>query len=126
MRCRVSLRALPIHAARGQLYLPGDLMERYGAQSTDVSPATATTELRAVLAELRLHARHHLGAARESAQGHGARSRSGAAAVALIGPRSTAWSVASYQPFAPSELPQWRRQWILWRGARTAASAQGF
>jgi phytoene synthase len=24
----------------------------------------------------------------------------------------------SYQPFAPSELPQWRRQWTLWRAAR--------
>jgi hypothetical protein len=25
----------------------------------------------------------------------------------------------SYRPFAPSELPQWRRQWALWRAARS-------
>ena len=30
------LRALPIHAARGQLYLPADLMQRYGARAADV------------------------------------------------------------------------------------------
>ena len=48
------LRALPIHAARGQLYLPADLMQRYGAQAADVFAGKATTELRAVLAELRL------------------------------------------------------------------------
>src|ERR1051326_4699300 len=30
------LRALPIHASRGQLYLPADLMQRYGAQADDV------------------------------------------------------------------------------------------
>ena len=34
------LRALPIHAARGQLYLPADLMQRHGAQSIDVLAGT--------------------------------------------------------------------------------------
>src|SRR5437868_8495838 len=29
------LLALPVHAARGQLYLPADLMARYGAESAD-------------------------------------------------------------------------------------------
>ncbi len=33
MRSPGLLRALPIHAARGQLYLPADLMQRYGARS---------------------------------------------------------------------------------------------
>jgi phytoene synthase len=23
-----------------------------------------------------------------------------------------------YQPFVPFEIPQWRRQWTLWRAAR--------
>jgi hypothetical protein len=25
----------------------------------------------------------------------------------------------SYQAFQPAELPQWRRQWALWRAARS-------
>ena len=54
---------LPMHAARRQLYLPLDLMQRYGAQAEDVFAGKATTELRAALAELRLRARRHLAAA---------------------------------------------------------------
>ncbi|MBN8964472.1 MAG: squalene/phytoene synthase family protein, partial [Rhizobiales bacterium] len=42
------LRALPLHAARGQLYLPADLMRRYGAQEADVFAGKATAEVRAV------------------------------------------------------------------------------
>ena len=80
------LRALPVHAARGQLYLPADLMQRYGAQAADVFAGNATTELRAVLAELRLRARHHLGAARgllnDSAVRSGTRAAAGRAGAA--------------------------------------------
>jgi len=112
------LRALPIHAARGQLYLPGDLMQRYGAQSTDVFAGTATTELRAVLAELRLLARHHLGAARGLLKDMAPEVAPALLPVALMRPALDRMERRSYQPFAPSELPQWRRQWILWRGAR--------
>jgi hypothetical protein len=24
-----------------------------------------------------------------------------------------------YQPFGAADLPQWRRQWVLWRAARS-------
>jgi phytoene synthase len=24
-----------------------------------------------------------------------------------------------YRPFQPADLPQWRRQWTLWRAARS-------
>ena len=34
------------------------------------------------------------------------------------GPRSTAWSGAAISRSARAELPQWRRQWTLWRAAR--------
>jgi phytoene synthase len=112
------LRALPIHAARGQLYLPVDLMQRYGAQSTDVFAATATTELRAVLAELRLVARHHLGAARGLLNDIAPAVAPALLPVTLVRPVLDRMERRSYQPFSPSELPQWRRQWVLWRAAR--------
>ena len=113
------LRALPIHAARGQLYLPADLMQRHGAQSIDVLAGRATNELRAVLAELRLVARHHLGAARGLLNDMAPQVASALLPVALVRPALDRMERRSYQPFGPSELPQWRRQWALWRAARS-------
>jgi len=112
------LRALPIHAARGQLYLPGDLMQRHGAQSIDVLAGRTTTELRVVLAELRLVARRHLGAARGLLNDMAPQVAPALLPVALVRPALDRMERRSYQPFSPSELPQWRRQWVLWRAAR--------
>src|SRR5439155_22372637 len=54
------LAAFAQHAARRQLYLPLDLLHRHGARPEDIFARKATRELRAALAELRLHARRHL------------------------------------------------------------------
>jgi phytoene synthase len=113
------LRALPIHAGRGQLYLPADLMQRYGAQSIDVFAGRATTELRAVLAELRLVARHQLGAARGLLNDMAPQVAPALLPVALVRPALGRMERRNYQPFSPSEVPQWRRQWALWRAARS-------
>jgi phytoene synthase len=114
------LRALPIHASRGQLYLPADLMHRYDAQPGDVFSGKATAELRAVLAELRLCARQHLTAVRDGLSTVPAEVLPALLPVALVRPALDWMERRSYQPFAPSELPQWRRQWTLWRAARTS------
>jgi phytoene synthase len=114
------LRALPIHASRGQLYLPADLMHRYDAQPSDVFSGKATAELRAVLAELRLCARQHLTAVRDGLSTVPAEVLPALLPVALVRPALDWMERRSYQPFAPSELPQWRRQWTLWRAARTS------
>ena len=42
------LAAFPLHAARRQLYLPLDLMQRHGARPEDVFAGTATPQLNAV------------------------------------------------------------------------------
>jgi phytoene synthase len=113
------LRALPLHAACGQLYLPADLMQRYGAQPADALAGNATTELRAVLAELRLRARQHLGKARESLDTMPAAVAPALLPVALVQPALDRMERRSYRFFSPSEVPQWRRQWALWRAARS-------
>src|SRR5229473_339788 len=59
------LAAFPIHAARGQLFIPLEMLARHGADRLDVKGGPATPQLRAALAELRLRARHHLGAAHQ-------------------------------------------------------------
>jgi phytoene synthase len=112
------LRALPIHAARGQLYLPADVMQRYGAQSADVFAGHATTELRATLAELRLRARQHLTAARNLLDATPAAVAPALLPVALVRPVLDRMERRGYSPFKPTDIPQWRRQWVLWRAAR--------
>ena len=38
--------------------------------------------------------------------------------VALVRPALDRMERRRYRPFQPAELPQWRRQWVLWRAAR--------
>src|SRR5438034_2786493 len=52
------LAAFPIHAARGQLFIPLEMLARHGADRPDVKGGPAPPQLRAALAELRLRARH--------------------------------------------------------------------
>lgn len=113
------LRALPLHAARGQLYLPADLMQRYGAQAADVFAGKATTELRAALAELRLRARQHLGAAGNLLGAAPAAVAPALLPVAVVRPVLDRMERRRYQPFSPADVPQWRRQWAIWRAARS-------
>jgi len=112
------LLALPVHAARGQLYLPADLMARYGAVAADAFAGNATTELRAVLAELRLRARHHLDAARGLLNDTPPERAPALLPVALVRPALDRMERRFYRPLRPTELPQWGRQWILWRASR--------
>jgi phytoene synthase len=112
------LLALPVHSARGRIYLPGDLMRRYGANAADAFAGEATTPLRAVLAEMRLRARQHLDAARNLLKDAPAEVAPALLPVALVRSVLDRMERRSYRSLLPTELPQWRRQWILWRAAR--------
>lgn len=112
------LRALPLHTARGQLYLPADVLRRHGVRSEDVFAGRATTQVRAALAELRLHARGHLVAARDLVVTMPQAIAPALLPVALVRPLLARMERRRYQPFKSGDLPQWRRQWMLWRAAR--------
>ena len=58
------LAAFPLHAARRQLFVPLDLLQRHGVQPESIFAGKTTPELRAALADLRAHARCHLAAAK--------------------------------------------------------------
>jgi 15-cis-phytoene synthase len=113
------------HAARRQLYLPLEVLRRHGAQPEDIFAGKSSPELRPALAELRLHARRHLG----DAKAQMALVRP--AAVPAFLPAALARAMLdrmerrSYDPFQPFEFPQWRRQWTLWRAARDPARIFG-
>jgi 15-cis-phytoene synthase len=113
------LRAFAYHTARGQLYLPADVMRRYGAQSADVFAGRATTELRSVLAEMRLWARQHLEITRNLLDTTPTEITPAFLPVTLVRPALDRMERRGYQPFSPADIPQWRRQWLLWRAARS-------
>ena len=114
------LRVFPIHSSRRQLYIPQDVMQRHGAQAEDAFSGNDTVELRAALAEIRLRARQRLDAAREClAAAVPSAIMPALLPIALVRAALRRMERRSYRPFTPPELPQWRRQWILWRAARS-------
>jgi phytoene synthase len=113
------LRALPLHAARRQLYIPIEVLQRYGATAEDVFAGNATTEVRSALAELRLRARRHLDVARPMIATLPSALAPALLPVALVRPALDRMEHRRYRPIEPGDLPQWRRQWALWRAARS-------
>jgi 15-cis-phytoene synthase len=112
------LRAFPVHAARGQLYLPRDLLERQGIVRQDIYARPATAGLLAALSELRQQARHHLAELDEWRSLVPPEASPAFLPVALVPAILASMERSSYDPFKLVELSQWRRQWTLWRAAR--------
>jgi 15-cis-phytoene synthase len=110
------LAAFPLHSARRQLYVPLDLMQRHAARPEDVFAGIATPELSAALAELRNVPRAHL--SQIPIVGIPAALMPAFLPAALTAPMLRRLEHNAGDPFAPRSLPQWRRQWLLWRAAR--------
>lgn len=114
------MRALPITAARRQLFLPADLLERHGAEAESVFSGAATPAVRAALAELRGRARQHLAEARQAMAGMAPAALPAFLPATLAEAYLDRMEQPGYDPFRTRiEVPQWRRQWRLWRGARS-------
>jgi phytoene synthase len=113
------LQRLPLHSARGQRYVPDDLLARHGAEAADLHSGRITPQLRAALAELREIVRRHLAALRMADDGVPERLLPAFLPVSLIAP--TLARMEQSDPLKPPTVPQWRRQWTLWRAARDPA-----
>ena len=113
------LRAFARHASRGQLYLPADVLERHGVSPSDVFAGRAVDPLRAALTELRAFARGNLAAFAARRGDLPAAVVPAFLPVALVPAYLARMERRDYDPFTtPVEVPQWRRQWLLWRVAR--------
>jgi phytoene synthase len=114
------LQSLARDASRGQLYLPLDLMQQFGAEPADLLAGKITPELEAVLANLRLRARNALAGAQVAVVAVAAATPAMLPAIlplATIKP-SLQRMEREHAPFAAPRLPQWRRQWAIWLAAR--------
>ena len=111
------LRGLPYQVMRGQLFLPLDLLKHQQLPPEDVLAHRNSPGLGLVLQTLRTRARLHVHEMRESLLGAGA-ARAACLPAVLCEPYLRRMEAPGLDPFAtPVELPQWRRQWALWRGA---------
>jgi phytoene synthase len=114
------MRALPAHAARGQMYMPADLMSAFGVEAADVFAGRNTPALAAMLRELRDIARRHLAPALAGMKEIDRRLSPAFLPILLVEPRLKLMDAKDFDPFRNSaELTAWRRQWLLWRGARS-------
>src|SRR5262249_61602223 len=112
------LAAFPIHAARGQLYIPLEILARHGADGQDARGPPATPQLLAALAELRARGRRHLCAARELLATVPPAVMPALLPVALAPPTLARMERRGYDPFVPVAIAPWRRQVVIWRPAR--------
>jgi phytoene synthase len=106
------------HAARRQLFVPLDVLDRRHVNREDIFAGQRGEPLRAALAEMRGVARQHLTAAQAKLQSAPAEILPAFLPVALVGPQLRRMGSAAYNPFAFEPIAPWRRQWLLWRAAR--------
>jgi phytoene synthase len=117
------VRAFPLHAARRQLYVPLELLERHGVEPQDIFAGKSSKNLRAVFADLQDVARRHLLLAHQQIAMLPDAALPVFLPVALVRPSLD--RLARCDPFAPAELSPWRRQWLIWRAARNPARIAG-
>jgi 15-cis-phytoene synthase len=116
------MRAFPWHAAHGQLYLPLELLARYGATRDDVVMGRGGPGVKSALTDLRCVARQHLTATRALRGTITPKIAPAFLPVALVEGYLRQMERRDYQPLKTVvTLPQWRLQWSLWRAARKAA-----
>lgn len=113
------LRALPWHARSGQVYLPADILGRYGVTREDITSGRGGPGLRRACADLRDLARTHLKAFEAARPAIAPLAGTAFLPVALVEPYLATMERASYDPLNTiTDLPRWRRLWWLWRASR--------
>jgi phytoene synthase len=117
------LRAFALHAARRQIYLPLEVLERHQVHRRDIYAGRSSSGLKAAFAELRELAGRHLDSVREHLRVLPGDALPAFLVLALTRPSLD--RLLRCDPFAPADLAPWRRQWLIWRAARNPARIAG-
>jgi len=112
------LSGLSRHAARGQVYVPQEVLDRHGVTREQVFARQESEPLKSALAELRRHARRQLAAGRADMADAPLALLPALLPVALVAPTLGPMDRRGYEPFDAPPLSLLRRQWLLWRAAR--------
>jgi len=116
------LTGLAHHAARRQLFVPLEVLDRHGVEREDLFAGKVTEPLKNALAELRRHARRQLTAAKSEMDYAPPQVIQpilpALLSLALVGPSLRPMERRGYEPFDVPPLSSLKRQWLLWRAAR--------
>jgi phytoene synthase len=113
------LALLPRHSARRQLFVPVEMLRHYGAEPEEIFAMRATPEFRAALAELRLRARRDLARIGTGSPQIPENARPAFLSLAPLRQWLLDMERADYDPFQPPVVSSWRRQWRIWRAAKS-------
>lgn len=115
-----ALLLMPVHRARGQVYMPGDILSATGIERDDwIAAVSAEACARAIGAFVAL-GREHLAKARVAAADLTPDVFSAFLPVAIAaGVFDRAEKAGAGTLERGVAAPQWRRQWRLWRAARS-------
>jgi phytoene synthase len=107
------------HAAGGQIFVPKEILDRHGSARDDMLNGRSTDDARAAFAELIELARSHLAKAMALVPAAPGPVASVLLPLALVDPVLRRLAKPGFDIFRDrADLPQWLRQWHLWRFAR--------
>jgi phytoene synthase len=113
------MAALPLDAARRQLFVPLQLLESHGTGMEEVFAGKETPKLRAALNQLIGEGRGHLKTALELLEDMPPDVRPVFLPLALVGRDLERMSRADTDPFMPHVASRFRILWTLWRASRS-------
>jgi phytoene synthase len=113
------ITALPLDAARRQLFVPLQFLESHGSGIEEVFAGKQTPQLRAALDQLIGEAREHLKAAFALLANAPPEVRPVFLPLALVARDLKRMSRADCDPFVPHVTSRLRALWTLWRAARS-------
>ena len=113
------LAAIPQHAARGQIYLPAEVLERFAVKEETVLGGRSSPELCQAVKHLSREAGRHLSEATALLPDIGSAARSPFLLLSLVPLRLRRLEKHDHDPFAQKPLPRLRRIWTVWRASRT-------
>jgi 15-cis-phytoene synthase len=113
------IAALPRDASRRQLFVPLQLLERYGSGTEEVFAGKETPTLRAALDELIGEARAHAKTAMTLLPSVPPDARAVFLPLALVGRDLERMARADNDPFVPHVTSRLRILWTLWRASRS-------
>ena len=114
------LRAFPLHARRGQCFVPLDLLKAHGVGRDEAVSGTVTPGLRAALADMRNLARRHYEQAQAALRAVARENLPAFLPLALVPADLARMERREHDPFvAVPSLPPLARLWRLWRASRS-------
>lgn len=114
-----AIAALPLDAARRQLFVPLQLLQQHGSGMEEVFAGKQTPILRAALDQLIAEARGHLNTAFALLAGAPPEVRRVFLPLVLVRRDLQRMSRADNDPFVPHVTSRFRTLWALWRAARS-------